>query len=231
MTKSIVSLSQIKARAAEMLSEMKTTEHPTIFTQCGVTSAVVHDCRTRERLQNAMPMMELMVQGEADVAGGRTIAQKRVFADLEGALAPSPFGRPVAEPPQPQRRGASRGQRTRWHGAVSTSTCPHRARWLSSPAVNRSLPGVTLAVRSECDLPLAAPIDRGEQRLNSGPCNSHGMGGLVDGIEPQHDFTAESLVRVNETERWLSDIFQDYRRISERLKRLQLARKYGTSID
>ena len=86
MTTSIVSLSEIKAKAARMLSEMKTTEHPIILTQRGVASAVVHDCRARERLQNAPLMMELMVQGEADVAGGRTIAQERVFADLKARL-------------------------------------------------------------------------------------------------------------------------------------------------
>ena len=83
MTTSIVSLSEFKAKAAQMLSEMKAAEHPIIITQRGAASAVVHDYRVHQRLQNALLMLKLMVQGEADVARGRTIAQERVFADLK----------------------------------------------------------------------------------------------------------------------------------------------------
>ena len=86
MTASIVSLSEFKARAAQMLSEMKADEHPIILTQRGAASAVVHDYRVHQRLQNALLMLKLMVQGEADVARGRTIDQERVFADLEARL-------------------------------------------------------------------------------------------------------------------------------------------------
>ena len=86
MTTSIVSLSEFKARAAQMLSEMKTAEHPIILTQRGAASAVVHDYRVHQRLQNALLMLKLMVQGEADVTQGRTTAQDRVFADLRTRL-------------------------------------------------------------------------------------------------------------------------------------------------
>lgn len=86
MTTSIVSLSEFKARAAQMLSEMKTTEHPIILTQRGAASAVVHDYRVHQRLQNALLMLKLMVQGEADAARGRAVAQEQVFADLKARL-------------------------------------------------------------------------------------------------------------------------------------------------
>ena len=86
MTTSIVSLSEFKARAAQMLSEMKITEHPIILTQRGAASAIVHDYQTHQRLQNALLMLKLMVQGEADVAEGRTIAQEQVFADIKARL-------------------------------------------------------------------------------------------------------------------------------------------------
>ena len=89
MTTSVVSLSEFKAKAAQMLSEMKATEHPIILTQRGAASAVVHDYQVHQRLQNALLMLKLMVQGEADVAKGRTIAQERVFADLEARLTAS----------------------------------------------------------------------------------------------------------------------------------------------
>ena len=82
MTTSIVSLSEFKARAAQILSEMKAVEHPVILTHRGAASAVVHDYRVHQRLQNALLMLKLMVQWEADVTQGRTTAQDRVFADI-----------------------------------------------------------------------------------------------------------------------------------------------------
>ena len=89
MTTSIVSLSEFKAKAAQMLAEMKAVEHPIILTQRGAASAVVQDYRVHQRLQNALLMLKLLVQGEADVSQGRTIAQERVFADLEARLTAS----------------------------------------------------------------------------------------------------------------------------------------------
>ena len=87
MTTSIVSLSEFKAKAAQMLSEMKSTEHEIVLTQLGAASAVVQDFQANQRLQDALIMLKLMVQGEADVAAGRTTPQDRVFADLEARLA------------------------------------------------------------------------------------------------------------------------------------------------
>ena len=49
----------------------------------GAASAVVHDYQAHQRLQNALLMLKLMVQGAADVVEGRTLHQEKVFADLE----------------------------------------------------------------------------------------------------------------------------------------------------
>ena len=87
MATSIVSLSEFKAKAAQMLSKMKSTEHQIVLTQRGAASAVVQDFQAHQRLQDALIMLKLMVQGEADVAAGRTTPQDRVFADLEARLA------------------------------------------------------------------------------------------------------------------------------------------------
>ena len=92
MTTSIVSLSEFKARAARMLSDMKVAEHPIILTQRGAASAVVHDYRVHQRLQNALLMLKLMVQGEADVERGRTSPQERVFEEIRARLTVGPDG-------------------------------------------------------------------------------------------------------------------------------------------
>ena len=92
MATSIVSLSEFKARAAQMLSEMKSTEHAIVLTRRGAASAVVQDFQTHQRLQDALLMLKLMVQGEADVQAGRTTPQERVFSDLEARLTSSTHG-------------------------------------------------------------------------------------------------------------------------------------------
>ena len=69
-----------------MLSEMKAAEHSIVLAQRGAASAVVHDYQVHQRFQNALLMLKLMVQGEADVSEGRTIAQEQVFADLRARL-------------------------------------------------------------------------------------------------------------------------------------------------
>lgn len=86
MTTSIVSLSEFKAKAAQMLAEMKSTEHAIVLTQRGAASAVVQDFESHQRLQDALTMLKLMVQGEADISAGRTTPQDRVFADLKARV-------------------------------------------------------------------------------------------------------------------------------------------------
>ena len=84
---SIVSLSEFKARAAQMLSEMKTTGHAIVLTRHGAASAVSgQDFQAHQRLQDALLMLKLMVQGEADVQAGRTTTREQVFPDLEARL-------------------------------------------------------------------------------------------------------------------------------------------------
>jgi prevent-host-death family protein len=83
---SVVSLSEFKAKAAQMLAEMKASEHEIVLTQNGAATAVVQDYESYQRLQEALAMMKLMAQGEAHVKEGRTTAQDRMFSDLRKRL-------------------------------------------------------------------------------------------------------------------------------------------------
>ena len=49
MPTAIVSLSEFKAKAAQMLAEMKSAEHEIVLTQRGAASAVVQDFETHQR--------------------------------------------------------------------------------------------------------------------------------------------------------------------------------------
>ena len=92
MATSIVSLSEFKAKAAQMLSEMKTAERTIVLTQHGAASAVIQDFQAHQRLQEALLMLKLMVQGEAEIPAGRTTTQDQVFSDLKTRLAATTDG-------------------------------------------------------------------------------------------------------------------------------------------
>ena len=86
MPTSIVSLSEFKAKAAQMLREMKSSEQVVVLTQRGAASAVVQDYASHQRLQDALLMLKLMVQGEIDISAGRTTPQDDVFRNIKGQL-------------------------------------------------------------------------------------------------------------------------------------------------
>ena len=56
------------------------------LTQHGTASAVVQDFQTHQRLQEALLMLKLMAQGEADIPAERTTARERVFADMRARM-------------------------------------------------------------------------------------------------------------------------------------------------
>ena len=87
MPTAIVSLSEFKAKAAQMLAEMKAAEKDIVLTQRGAASAVVQDFDAHQRLQKALLVLKLMVPGEADIQQGRTTPQDKVFAKLKARLA------------------------------------------------------------------------------------------------------------------------------------------------
>ena len=86
MSTAIVSLSEFKAKAAQMLAEMKSAEHEIVITQRGAASAVVQDFEVHTRQRDALLMLKLMVQGEVDVTAGKTTSQDKVFDDLRSSL-------------------------------------------------------------------------------------------------------------------------------------------------
>ncbi len=86
MPTAVVSLTEFKARAAQMLADVKATEQEIVLTQRGAASAVVQDYDAHRRQQSALLMLKLMVQGEADVQAGRTTPQEEVFAGIKAGL-------------------------------------------------------------------------------------------------------------------------------------------------
>ena len=89
MASEIISLTEFKAKAAQVLADIKASEHTVVLTQNGRATAVVQDFESHQRLQDALLMLKLVLQAEADIAAGNTTPQAEVFADIRARLEPA----------------------------------------------------------------------------------------------------------------------------------------------
>lgn len=86
MSKTILSLSEFKTNASQLLVQLRDTSQPLVLTQNGRAKAVVHDYEAYQRQQQSLLMLKLMVQGEADAQRDRVKPQNEVFATLPARL-------------------------------------------------------------------------------------------------------------------------------------------------
>jgi len=76
----------MKTRAAELLRSVGESRRPVVITQSGEPKGVLMDFATYQELRQATLLLRLLVQGEADARGGRTVPQARVFSELRARL-------------------------------------------------------------------------------------------------------------------------------------------------
>ncbi len=88
MSDPIISLSDFKSDASQWLKRLQDESDAVVLTQNGRASAVVQSYETFQRQQQALLMLKLLAQGEADIAAGRLIPQEEVFAELRERFAP-----------------------------------------------------------------------------------------------------------------------------------------------
>ncbi len=79
-------VSYVKAHLAEVLDHVRESHDPITVTQNGSPSAVIVDHDSYQRTQEALAILKLAAMGEKDVAVGRTIPQKKVFADSRAKI-------------------------------------------------------------------------------------------------------------------------------------------------
>ena len=76
----------LKSRAADLLNQINETQRPVIITQNGEPRAVLQDPKSYENMRNAIGILKLISQGEADIRNGKTKIQEDVFKDIESIL-------------------------------------------------------------------------------------------------------------------------------------------------
>ncbi len=86
ITSDIKSVTYLKSRAADLLNQINETQRPIIITQNGAARAVLQDPISYENMRNAIGILKLISQGEADIRNGKVKSQEDVFNDIEVKL-------------------------------------------------------------------------------------------------------------------------------------------------
>ena len=86
ITNDIKPVTYLKSRAAELLNQINETHRPVIITQNGEPRAVLQDPKSYENMRNAIGILKLIAQGEADIRNGSARNQEDVFKDIEASL-------------------------------------------------------------------------------------------------------------------------------------------------
>ena len=86
ITRDIKPVTYLKSRAADLLNQINETHRPVIITQNGEPRAILQDPKSYENMRNAIGILKLLSEGEADIREGRIKSQENVFEEIENAL-------------------------------------------------------------------------------------------------------------------------------------------------
>lgn len=79
-------ITYLKSRAADLLDQINETQRPVIITQNGEPRGVLQDPKSYENLRNAIGILKLLAQGEADIREGKAMEQEEFFDEVEKTL-------------------------------------------------------------------------------------------------------------------------------------------------
>lgn len=86
LAEDIQPVTYLKSHAANLLQQVNDTHRPVIITQNGVARGILQDPESFESMKNALSMLKLMVQGEADIKAGRLSDQEDVFSRIRSRI-------------------------------------------------------------------------------------------------------------------------------------------------
>ncbi|OIO55844.1 MAG: antitoxin, Phd family protein [Alphaproteobacteria bacterium CG_4_10_14_0_2_um_filter_63_37] len=75
-------ISQLKARAAELLSQLNEDRQPLIITQNGEAKAVLQDIATFEQTQETLALLKILALGHREIETGRVALLEEAAARL-----------------------------------------------------------------------------------------------------------------------------------------------------
>lgn len=86
ITSDIKPVTYLKSRAADLLNQINETQRPVIITQNGEPRAVLQDPKSYENMRNAIGILKLLSEGEANIRDGMVKPQEDVFKYIEEKL-------------------------------------------------------------------------------------------------------------------------------------------------
>ena len=86
ITRDIKPVTYLKSRAADLLNQINETHRLVIITQNGEPRAILQDPQSYENMRNAIGILKLLSEGEADTREGRIKSQEDVFNEIENGL-------------------------------------------------------------------------------------------------------------------------------------------------
>jgi len=82
----IVPVSDLRKRAAEVLENLQESEDPVVVTQRGRIVAVMQSLETYEKTQREHAVLKGILEGELDIAEGKTFTYEEVMAKVRDVL-------------------------------------------------------------------------------------------------------------------------------------------------
>ncbi len=76
----IISITRLKNDAADLVRQVSEDGRTLVVTQNGAAKVVVLSVDEFDRMQDALALLKMIAQGEADVAAGRTMTIDQAFA-------------------------------------------------------------------------------------------------------------------------------------------------------
>ena len=86
LKESVKPITYLKNRTADLVREVSEDGTPVIITQNGEAKVVVLDIDTYGRWRDALALLKIVAQAEADVEAGRTVTQREALARAERTL-------------------------------------------------------------------------------------------------------------------------------------------------
>lgn len=87
LSETVMPISEVKARASELIDELQNSRKPVLITQNGCPKAIVQDLESFEETQESLAMLKIIAQGREALRGGKVRPMSRAFADIRTQIA------------------------------------------------------------------------------------------------------------------------------------------------
>ncbi|MEI6083639.1 MAG: type II toxin-antitoxin system Phd/YefM family antitoxin [Verrucomicrobiota bacterium] len=87
LSESVMSISEVKANAAQLIEKMQDTHQPVVITQNGRATAIVQDMQSYEQTQESLALLKILALSQADITHGRVKPVRQAFAEVREQIA------------------------------------------------------------------------------------------------------------------------------------------------